>query len=832
MNALYEAAQVACCKIGVIFRPIPTDGKFHPLDADGKSTNNGAGRIRMFPDGEGGQVWNHAAENPTEHTLLFWAKCGKTLSPSEAAERRIRIKEEQEKAEILLAEKRADAAKLANRVWKGSKPPEGNLYLLRKQVEPTDTLREMPLDVLIGFIGYHPQLKGIKITGDRILIVPVSNGKGITTIEMIDEDGRKPALSDGQKKGCFWSTNKLPSNNGTGLTIGIGEGVATMLTYNVATGYIGISALSCGNLKTVAEYFRGRYPEATLVIVSDIGFGEQAAVEAALSVNAMIAKPILPDGSTGTDINDLYTECGIEAVLSCLKLAVTVSALEQFVATVATVAVADGLWPEPSPIDSKIEPAQYPLDALPESIRLAVEEVLKFVKAPVPLVASAALSALSMAVQSHADVERAVKLSGPSSTFMLTIAESGERKSTCDGYFSAAIRDYETNQSEVAKPLIRQYEAKFAAWDMKYSGVKDSIRAASKSGKPTNELETELLQLQLDKPEPPRVPRIIYGDATPAALKYNLAKGWPSGAVVSSEAGIVFGGHGMKKDSAMENLATLNQLWDGTDQHTERRATESYTVKGARFTMSLMVQEATLRAFFKQDGGLARGTGFLARFLIAWPESTQGHRRFTDSPEHWPYLEAFSRRISAILNQPVPIDDYGALHPPKLALTPDAKAAWVAFHDDIESMLVSGGELFDIRDVASKTADNAARLACQFHVFSGDDGAISLDAFESASKITAWHLNEARRFFGGLALPQELADAERLDSWMLEYCRREKTDNVPTRKIQQYGPSGLRTNQFIYSAMEVLEDHGRSRFVKDGKKKSIQINPALLAGDL
>ncbi len=30
------------------------------------------------------------------------------------------------------------------------------------------------------------------------------------------------------------------------------------------------------------------------------------------------------------------------------------------------------------------------------------------------------------------------------------------------------------------------------------------------------------------------------------------------------------------------------------------------------------------------SGALARGTGFLARFLVAWPESTQGHRPYSD----------------------------------------------------------------------------------------------------------------------------------------------------------------------------------------------------------
>lgn len=189
----------------------------------------------------------------------------------------------------------------------------------------------------------------------------------------------------------------------------------------------------------------------------------------------------------------------------------------------------------------------------------------------------------------------------------------------------------------------------------------------------------------------------------------------------------------------MRNLATLNQLWDGMDIATERRTTESFTVRGARLTIALQVQEATLRSFLDRTGGLARGTGFLARFLIAWPESTQGYRPFTDPPESWPALATFNRHIAGILEQDVPIGENGVLSPPILTLEADTKVAWVGFYDAIEHELRSGGELHDVRDVASKTADNTARIA-------------------------AWHLREARRFYGELALPQEQANAARLES--------------------------------------------------------------------
>lgn len=825
---LLGTAQNACNGIGIIFRQVPADGRFHELDVDGKAPGGRQGRIRIYPDGEGGQAWNHV----TGDTLQFWTKNDQTFTPAELAERRQRAKEERERAEALLMEERAAAAKVAAGVWKIATPTANSIYFDRKQVTPTGTIKEIGLDELAKMIGYNPAVKGKAFTGGMVQIIPVSNGTGITTIEMISESGLKAGLKNGQKKGCFWSSHKLPKEDAAGLVIGIGEGVATMITYHMAGGNIGIAALSCGNLAAVALYFRNRYPAARIEIVSDVGNGEQSAIEAARAVEGYLIKPDIADGSTVTDINDLHTESGLQTVKDCIQQARQVEPTGEPTPDAETTTEATGgEWPKPLPIETQIERQDYPIDALPATIRLAVEEVLGFVKAPVPLVVSAALSGLSMAIQSHADVARAEKLSGPSSTYLLTIAESGERKSTCDGFFTAAIREYEAAQAEAAKPFIKQFEAELAAWDMKYCGVKDAIRAAAKAGQPTEPIEADLLQLQQDKPEPPRIPRIIYGDATPAALKYSLAKGWPSGAVVSSEGGIVFGGHGMKKDSAMENLATLNQLWDGTDQPTERRATESYTVKGARFTMSIMVQEATLRAYFKQDGGLSRGTGFLARFLIAWPESTQGFRPFTEAPENWPHLAVFNQRIAAILKQDAPITEEGALQPAMITLTIEAKAAWVAFHDAIESMLATGGELFDIRDVASKTADNAARLACQFHVFSGDVGAISLDAFESASMITAWHLNEARRFFGGLALPQELADAARLDSWMLAYCKTHKSNIVPVAKIQQGAPIDLRKKLIIDAAVEELEGLERVRRVTDGKRKLIYINPALLRGE-
>jgi len=757
-------------------------------------------------------------------------------TPEELAERRRIAAERAAKEEAEIARERADTAKKATAILKAATEAKADHpYLSRKRVSPVATLREIDAGAAAAILGYPPKSGGELLTG-RLLVVPVKQGEAISTLELIDGDKRKAALAGrGSKVGGYWATERLPNGDGAGLTLLIGEGVATVLSAKEATGRPAIASLSSGNLPAVAEAMRERYPAAALVILADLvkatGGPDPHAIEAARYVDGKLA---IPDFGTDrdpdmTDFNDMAQLCGAEAVAQAIASA-RASARGEYQPgnDEAPAGDSDGNgWPDPHPLAAKIEPEPYPLDALPDTIRAAVEEVAGFVKAPAALVASSALAALSLACQAHIDAKRAEKLHGPVGLFLLTIADSGERKSTCDGFFVSPIRQYQEEQAEAMKPAIKEYQAAIAAWEAERDGILSAVKDAGRKGGPTDKLRADLAQLQQEKPEAPRVPRLMLGDETPENLAWSLAKQWPSAGVLSSEAGVVFGSHGMGKDSAMRNLALLNVLWDGGTHSIGRRTSESFTVRGARLTMGLMIQETTLREYFSKSGGLARGTGFLARFLVAWPESTQGQRPFTEAPANWPHLAAYHRRIAAILNQPAPIDKDGALTPAMLSLAPDAKAAWVAYHDTIEGELSSGGELYDVRDVASKSADNAARLAALFQQFEhGMGGAVGLDSFERASRITAWHLSEARRFFGELALPAELADAARLDSWLIEHCKQGRMHFVKKNHVRQHGP--LRDGGRLDAAIRELGELDRLQLVREGKRLTIHINPALV----
>jgi putative DNA primase/helicase len=770
------------------------DGKIHRFSTSGKARDD-SGWYMLHADGLAAGAFGCWREGIQAN---WCAKSDDVMTEAERGTHRARIAnmKAQREAEAVQRHQSA-AADAAQRLAKAT-PCTQHAYTTTKGV----------------------QCHGLRVDAAGALIVPMIDAAGKThSLQAITPDGEKRFLSGGRVKGCYH-----PIGKPAGLLI-VCEGYATGASIHESTGHAVAVAFNAGNLEAVAVALRSKYPALKIIIAADDDYltegnpGTTKAKAAAQAVGGLVALPDFganrPDKAT--DFNDLHQLAGAGAVKACFDAAAVVA---------VDVVAAD--WPELQPLVVQITPEDYPLDALPDAVRCAVQEVAGFVKAPVPLIATSALAALSLAIQAHVDVKRADKLHGPTSLFLLAIADSGERKSTCDSFFTTAIRDYQAQEQEAAKPLIQAYKSEHDAWDAQRGGLKEKIKALAKAGEPSDAQVKQLHDLDIQEPRPPRVPRLTYGDATPEALTYALAKQWPSGGVISSEAGTVFGGHAMKGDSVMGNLAVLNQLWDGATLQTERRTSESFTVGGARLTMALQVQEATIRAFFDSTKGLARGTGFLARFLISWPASTQGGRPFTEAPANWPALATFNNRLTAILNRQAPIDDDGGLSPTMLTLAPDAKAAWVAFHDAIESELSSGGELHDVRDVASKTADNAARLAALFHTFTGNIGPIDYEAMESATRVTYWHLTEAKRFLGELAMPAELVNPARLDAWLIDYCKRERTDKVTTRAVQQFGPGSLRDKKVFTEALKELAELGRARLVSDGKKRVIQINPELL----
>jgi len=716
--------------------------------------------------------------------------------------------------EAAKAREQAEAANKAAAIWKAAKPaPEDFSYLIRKSNKPN----------------------GARLHNDA-LVIPMRADGEIHSLQFIGPEGDKRFLTGGRVTGCYFSIG----NPKGAVALCIAEGFATGATIHEATGYPVAVAFNAGNLAAVAKAMRERFRELPLILCADDDVategnpGKTKATEAARAVGGLVTVPSFGDNRPEgvSDFNDMAALHGMEAVKQAVANAAAPVRREHQPSgdDVQARDPASREWQEPEPLGVTCDRAPYPIDALPQALRLAVEEVQTFVQAPAALVACSALAALSAAAQGLANVRRDAQLAGPVSTYILSVADSGERKTSCDEFFSRAILTWERETAAVMAPEVARAAAEHSAFHAKRGGIEDAIKRGARTGKDTSSFEQTLRTLIANAPKAVIVPRQMFADATQEALAYELARGWPCGAMISAEAGAILGGYAMSADSLMRNLALLNVLWDGGELRIDRRTKESFTIRGRRLTFGVMIQELTLRDFIERARGLARGTGFLARFLICWPASTQGIRAYRQAPECMPALDAFSSRIRALLDEHPQIDERGDLAPPELHLSAAARARWITFHDDVEAELSDRGDLRDLRDVASKSAENVARVAALLHILQrGPSGEIGEGEIVSAGRIVAWHLGEAQRLLGALDAPKALANAIKLDAWLRAEARRTSTNLVPTREIRRLGPYAVRQDADLCAALGELAVRHRARFLSSGKRRYIEVNPAILA---
>ncbi len=481
----------------------------------------------------------------------------------------------------------------------------------------------------------------------------------------------------------------------------------------------------------------------------------------------------------------------------------------------------DGWEPmQPLHDESCMPQAPYPIEAFPDVMKDAILAVHESAQAPLPMIAASALSALSLAAQAHIDIERTAGLKGPVSLYCLTVCDSGERKTTCDSLFMEPLRKYEQEQRVAQESSYQTYKADHLYWEEQLSGLKAKIRRESKSNKSNNhnsqsDLKAQLHELQKEEPSPPKIPKLCYTDATTEALGYGLSKRWPSAGAMTSEGGQFFGAHSFGKDHRVSALSLYNVLWDGGASSVDRKTMDSYEICNARLSVSILVQPAVIDSFMQQSQGLARGSGFLARFLFCRPQSTQG-RRFFKEMTGLPKLETFHSKIRRMLARDLPLDDTGNLAPRTLRFTREGKKAWVICHDKIERELTPEGDLFEVRDVASKAADNIARLATLFQVLltpeyldgeAPDEGrVVTEDNVNQAAAIVNWHLEQSLAFYIKTDAATDIQDALLLSQWLLRYSEKHNLQTIKHREILKNGPPRLRKKKALDAALVTLAD--------------------------
>lgn len=476
-------------------------------------------------------------------------------------------------------------------------------------------------------------------------------------------------------------------------------------------------------------------------------------------------------------------------------------------------------WQQPIALSYALnKAAPYPLDALPNILQEVVNAYQRYGQQPLPLVACGALANLSLACQTLGNVARDHYLISPVSLYFLVIASSGERKSAADNVFSKAIRQWEMSMRKKREPERLAALTQHKAWQMERDGLLSQIKRAVYSGEDSEYYKDLLDELVHQEPDIPIQPTLYFEDATQEALAIHLAHGWPSASLWSDEAGIILGSHSMQSNP-MRFVALLNRLWEGKSFAAHRKTSQSFIIEHRRLTLNLMMQPLLLNQMVSQATGISRQSGFLARCLLAYPDSSMGTRFYQEPPATLIGLTDYEQRITDCLNQSQRLSQAGCINLPLLKMNPQAKALWVQFFNSIEAGLTTQGQWLDIKDFASKAAENAVRLAALFHLFAGKTGDINAEHVEQAITLMYWYLQEARRLLEPQLIQPNLNEARKLLDWLLE--RRPQTTSP--REILQFSP--LRTKVQRDSALETLIEHQQIRLIKTGNQTRIEINP-------
>ena len=224
------------------------------------------------------------------------------------------------------------------------------------------------------------------------------------------------------------------------------------------------------------------------------------------------------------------------------------------------------------------------------------------------------------------------------------------------------------------------------------------------------------------------------------------------------------GGFGFGPEHRLKTAACLSALWDGGGLRRFRAGDGVTDLPGRRLALHLMIQPDAAAAFL--GDAILRDQGILSRLLLASPASLAGKRKWRQPPAS---LDAPMRRyiaaIMAALECPAPAANGAGneLTPRALDFSPEAKAAWVAFHDAIEAAMAPDGALENLRDVGSKAAENAARIAGVLAIIENPEATtIDGEAMASGCELAAWYIDEALRLSDAYRQPPGLRNASRL----------------------------------------------------------------------
>jgi hypothetical protein len=325
-----------------------------------------------------------------------------------------------------------------------------------------------------------------------------------------------------------------------------------------------------------SEYFRS----ADVIIVGDNDQSGRDHVESVARSLHGIAKRIRV-----LDLTRIWPECPAKGDISkWLEAGGTADRLKALVEALPVWRAVESEAPRPL-MRELPPPDPFPVDALGPVLAPVARAIHDRVQASLAICAQSVLAAATLVVQSRVDVVLPIggKRTKPISSYFITIAESGERKTEADYQATWPIREHEKNLREKYDALAFAYTNDKEVWD--------KARATALKGAKGNQATAKSA---LDKlgppPRPPLKPMLTSTEPTWEGLVKQFPDHNPSLGIFSSEGSQFIGGHAMNEENKLRTAGGLSELWDTGSARRVRAGDGAAIFPGRRVAMHLMVQ--------------------------------------------------------------------------------------------------------------------------------------------------------------------------------------------------------------------------------------------------
>ncbi len=813
---------------------ITPDGVFRRFSGNDNPRDD-SGWYILFGDGIPAGLFGDHRKNIDER---FRMDIGRAMTPEEERAEKERMAAVRAARKADEDRRHAEAARRAALLWKEAQPAGvDHPYLIRKKVKPVDTLREIGLEKIQGIIGYTPKSSGEALRG-RLLLVPVKIEDELSTLELIDEDGRKTALAGGAKAGGLWVAQLLPTGTGAGSRILIGEGVATVLTAREATGFHGVAALCCSNLPRVAAAMRTRFPASEIIVLADVGNGQKDAEQAAHDAEGLLAMPNFTieeikafqakyNGKNPTDFNDLAELRGIEGVNTCIESAIEAGKAKPRTVPEENNAANVTEWPDPKPIKGELfpVPAFDPAALLPEVLRDWVMDEADRMPCPPDYIAAAVVVELGAVIGARC----AMKPKGNDDWIVvpnLWGGVVGHPTSKKTPAINAAFKPLD-RLAAVAREEYDKAMKEHQGREMKHEALKEAYEAqiksaAKKSVKPRDEGKTgegdELdgfiqeyqKSFELQDLKTPAMRRYKTNDGSIEKIG-EILRDNPAGLLVLRDelVGLLAS---WERAGHEEDRAFYLEAWNGMNSHdVDRIGRGSIRVPNLCLSLFGGIQPDKLVGYLEEASNALANDGMLQRFqVLVYPD----HRRWEwrDRRPRHDARERVFKMFDALGN--LDPEEWGAspadehVKIPCFRFSQEAQAVFIEWSRELNQERITAEPSMLLAQHVGKYEKLFAALSLIFHLVDCTTGAgrgpVSRDCALRAAAWCDYLEAHARRCYGllqdgGLRAAQALS--EKIEAG-------EITTGFTARDVLRNQWRYLTTAEAVDAAIEWLEDEG------------------------